>query len=116
MITLIDLITIAPLNEEFKKELLTKVGDLTAEQKFELEDACWQSISQEIENKLQYEAQVAMNNVLKGEDFTFDLQKREQELYEELAQKFDAHNSEEKIEEIREKLQEIKPDSTPQPN
>ena len=106
MITLRQLIAVAPFPEDTKTELLSHVETLSSDKKRDLEELCWQFISQWYQNELRAKQETAvleMNNGKKKytkEDF----QKIGDDLFTELTQKMDVQSSEEDLEQARENL------------
>ncbi|RJQ24466.1 hypothetical protein C4577_07845 [Candidatus Parcubacteria bacterium] len=108
MITLKQLIQVAPFPEETKNELLQKAGTLSSDQVYELEDLCWTLISSEYQNKIRFEMQKnLLDSALNQKPSDFDIKKVEEKYLTELQQKFSATGTDEKLEDIREKLEEI---------
>lgn len=106
MITLSQLIQVAPFPEETKKDLLSKEDTLSEEKKVELEELCWGLISQWYQNELRSQQEMAALEVSRGEkQYTKeDFNKMADDLFSELVQKLDVQSSEEDLAEAREKL------------
>lgn len=108
MITLTQLIQTAPFPGEEKKELLEKVDTFSPEKKFELEEMCWAFISTEYQNNLRYEMQKAvLENFSKEPSTPFNPQTIENNLFSELLKRLGATETEQDIEKVRIKLDEI---------
>lgn len=108
MISIKQLIKAVGFPEENENQLLEKADSFSLEKKFEVEEACWALISTEYQNKLRFETQKAMlESATKGTPYTFDPKKLEDELLRELAGKLSEGETEEKIDEVREKLNEL---------
>ena len=67
MITITQLINIAPFPEETKKELLSKSDTLSDSKKVELEELCWALISQWYKNELRARQEIATLEMAKGD-------------------------------------------------
>jgi hypothetical protein len=106
MITLQQLINVAPFPDETKKELLEASDTLSDSKKFELQGICWALISQWYENELRSRQEIATLEMAKGgtvlssEDFT----KISDDLYQEVVSKLVIEENEEDLEEVRQKL------------
>lgn len=105
-VTLMSLIKVAPFPEDQKKLLLEKMDQMTDQDKFELTDAAWQALAIQYFGKLKAECQrlngeaVANNKPLNPNDF----EEIEAKLLHEFTQKLEAAESQESIEEVRQKL------------
>ena len=113
MIALQSLITLAPFEEEIKNELLAKVDTFDDGKKLELINMCWGLISQWYHNEIQHRYNLALLEIAEGKkeytqeemekipdvvftEFTHKLQEVEQEVA-----------TEEDLEEVREKLEDV---------
>lgn len=107
MITIKQLIQIAPFPEDTRQELLTKVDSLTDAQKFDLEEKCWALISADYKNRLNFEIQKRTYEMAKGEKIYSKeyFKKMEHDLFLELANKINTQATQEEIENIRKQLQ-----------
>jgi hypothetical protein len=113
MIDLAKLVSTTPLPEENKKEILDQIPNLTPDKIFDLTNMCWDLISSDVENKLRIEAEKMLLDpslpLLKE-----DLNKKEEEMFQELISKLSAVDDQEKIDEIKQKLEESKNNFTTQ--
>ena len=114
MITLSQLIQVAPFPEETKKELLSKEETLSPDKKLQLYELCWQLISQWYQNELRAKQEMAVMEMTKGEkSYTKeDLAKMGDDLFDELLRKLAAHENEEDLSEAREKLGQLLEEQT----
>lgn len=117
MITVKQLIQAAPFPDDVKSEMISKTDTFSPEKKYEVENLCWSLINAEIQNKLNYaiEKNIA-ESVFQDKDTHLDVPALEQKLIEEVVQKFGETDTEEKIDEVRHKLQELTPSPTPKPD
>jgi hypothetical protein len=108
MISLKQLINVSNFPEEFKNEVLGQINNLPQEKINALSETCWGFISAEYENKLRFELQKMTDEIAKGEkNYTQeDFDKAEEILFNELAQKLEAIDTDAKIEEVKKKLGE----------
>jgi hypothetical protein len=106
MITLQQLINVAPFPDETKKELLESVDTFSDSKKVELEELCWAFISQWYHNELRARQEIATLEMAKGEKTytSEDFAKMGDDLFLEVFKKFEAEESEEDLEKVREKL------------
>lgn len=106
MITLEQLIIVAPFSDEMRKELLEKLDSLSESKRFELMDLCWETINLDYQNKLNYAMQKATLEMAHGQKnySKEDFQKMENDLFDELIKKLESAGSKVAIEEVREKL------------
>lgn len=108
MITLQQLIQVTPFTDEMRQEILQQIDTLDENQKYELTDLCWATLIQEAQNKLAAEIQnQTLNTTLSGNPTIPSPQEIENKILEDLIHKFEAQDSDEKINEIREKLHEL---------
>ena len=105
MITIKQLITLAPYPPDVKQQLLEKAESFSPEKKFEVEETCWALISMEYQNKLQYEQQKAGLSAMTGAPSETP-QVVEERILRELVQKLEEENTEEALTEVRKKLSE----------
>ncbi|SRR5258708_26760931 len=109
MITLTQLISVAPFPSDTKEELLAQEETLSVDKKLQLEELCWQLISQWYQNELRAKQEMAVMEMTKGEK-TYtkeDLQKMGDDLFEDLLKKVALHENEEDLSEAREKLNNL---------
>lgn len=107
MVTIKQLIQVAPFPEDIKRELLEKADAFSPDKKFELEETCWTLISTDYQNKLRLKMQQATLEMAKGEK-TYsqeDFKKMEDDLFLELTNKLNAQATQEEIESVRKQLQ-----------
>jgi len=108
MISKKTLISIAPLKEETKNDLLQKLETMEEEKQMAIVDLCWDLISSEFLTKLGFTRQNMMLEMASGEK-TYtkeDFDKVEEDMFSELLQKLDAEGNDEKIDEVRKQLEE----------
>lgn len=106
MITIQQLINVAPFPEETKKELLDSVDTLSDSKKVEIEEACWMLISQWYHNELRARQEIATLQMANGEK-TFskeDFAKMGDDLFTEVLKKLEIEEDEEDLENVRKKL------------
>lgn len=109
MVTIKQLIQVAPFPEDVKSELLNKVDSVSDAQKFDLEEKCWALISADYKNRLNLETQKRMYEMAKGEK-TYskeDFKKIEDNLFSELVNRFQVPKDEQAIGKIRQELGSI---------
>ncbi len=106
MITLQQLINVAPFPEETRKELHEGSENFSDSKKIELEKLCWAFISQWYQNELRAKQETATLEMAKGEKVytSEDFAKMEKDLFQEIINKFKAVGSNEDLEEVRTKL------------
>ena len=106
MITITQLINIAPFPEETKKELLSKSDTLSDSKKVELEELCWALISQWYKNELRARQEIATLEMAKGDkQYSEDeFAKMGDVLFKELLNKMSVEATDEDLEKVREKL------------
>jgi len=106
MITLRQLITVAPFPEETRQELLSHEDALTSDKKVEVEELCWALISQWYQNELRAKQELATLEMAQGtKQYTVeDFKRMGDEVFIDLVQKLDVQSSEEDLAEAREKL------------
>lgn len=109
MITIHNLITLAPFEEDVKTELLEKADTFDDGKKLELINMCWGLISQWYENEIQNRYNQALLEMAEGKkEYTKeDLAKISQDVFTELTNKLQGAVTEENLEEVREKLEVI---------
>ncbi len=108
-ITLKSLLMAAPIPEEVKKQAMDQIDTLTPEQKLELSNIAWFGLSQTYNNELQYQLDTMLAEVREGKR-TFnpnDFNEVKAKLQQELAQKLNAAETQEDIEEVRTQLEKI---------
>lgn len=107
MIDLQQLILIAPFPEDTRADLLTKIPTFSDAQKRDLENLSWDLIRENYEEKISFESQNALTEVALGKKKAdeVDLEKIENDIFNELTSKIDGINTQEQINEVREKLQ-----------
>ena len=106
MITVKQLIQVAPFPEESKKQLLEKADSFSPEKQFEVLETCWELISADYQNRLSSEIEKATLEMANGEK-TYsqeDFAKMESDLFLELTNKLNASGDQEQMEEIRKQL------------
>lgn len=106
MISIQQLISVAPFSEEMKQELLTAVPALSDGKKFELEEMCWALISQWYQNELHARQEIAVLEMAEGkktypEDY---FEKLPDEIFAEFVKKLSIEETKENLESVREKL------------
>lgn len=117
MIALKQLIQVSNFPEDFKNEVLKQIDDLPQEKINALSETCWSFISAEYENKLRFELQKMTDEITKGEkNYTQeDFNKVEKDLFNELAKKLEATDTDAKIEEVKKQLKEHSINQSPVP-
>ncbi len=109
MITLTQLINVAPFPEPTKQELLKASETFSDTKKFELEEMCWALISQWYQNELISRQEVAALEMANGgtkltiEEFA----KISEDLLFEVVTKLEVESSEKNLEDVRERLKEV---------
>ena len=106
MITVKQLIQVAPFPEESKKQLLDKADSFSPEKQFEVMETCWELISADYQNRLSSEIEKATLEMAKGEK-TYskeDFGKMENDLFLELTNRLAASDNQEQIDEIKKQL------------
>lgn len=111
MIDLQQLIQIAPFPAETKADIVAKINTLSDQQKRDLENLAWDSIIEDYENKIAFATQTALTQMAIGQSSAKDvaLEKIEDEVFNEFISKMEGINTQEQIEEVREKLQAQSP-------
>lgn len=106
MITLKQLITNTPFTQEVKQQALQQADSLSPDQKMALEKLCWDTISQEYNNKINLIKEKAMTMSALGEKpfSEEEVKQQEEALFLELASKLESAQSEEELEEVRKRL------------
>lgn len=109
MIDLKQLIAVAPLSQEVKNDVLQKADSLTPDQKLDIERTCWDLIIQEYQNKIGLLREKSLLGNFDGSPTLSveDVKKEEEKLFLELVQKLNAAETQEDIQEIREKLTQV---------
>lgn len=109
MIDLQQLITVAPLPQDVKNQALAQMDSLSTEQKTAFEHLCWQAITQEYENKIALLRQKALLGGADGKTplSPIEIKAEEDKLFMELVQKLNAAGTEEELQEVREKLEQV---------
>ena len=107
MIDLNKLIQIAPFPEDTRVELVAKIPTLSEVQKQDLERLSWDLIKEEYEDKISFEQNIAVTEVALGKKKAneINLEKIEENIFNDLLSKFENQTSQEQINEIRQKLQ-----------
>jgi hypothetical protein len=114
MITLRQLISVAPLSEEVKKELLAAAPTFSAGKVFEVEQLCWAMISQWYQNELSHRQETAVLEIAQGKTYAEDyFEKLPDMLYRELVEKLQEEETEENLEAVRAKLAAVVKKDTP---
>ena len=114
MISLQQLITIAPFPEQSKKQLTDALPTYSDDKKFELMEMCWALISKDYQNKLQFKFQSATLEMAEGKK-TYskeDFKKMEDDLFDELVEKLQVAEDQIEIANVREKLKAQTPPKT----
>lgn len=115
MITLQQLLTIAPFSEETRKELLEKSEHFSDAKEFEAEELCWGLISQWYHDEVDSRTKIAIQEnakqaVEQPENQQFaEIEKIPDKVFSELTAKLADASSTEEMQEVREKLAEITP-------
>lgn len=106
MISIQQLIQVAPFPEDKKQELLQKADAFSEEKKFALMEACWALISQQYQNRLQLGMHKAVLEMANGKKSYSqeELKKIEDDLFLELKNRLVPAENQEDISQIREKL------------
>jgi hypothetical protein len=106
MIDLTQLIKIAPFSDEIKKQLLERVSTIEDDEKFKLVQGCWGLIAESYRQKIDFEMQrVALQAVKDNKP----LDKKvfleiEEKYFKELVNKLGGVETQEEINEVRERL------------
>ena len=106
MITLKQLLPIAPLGEDVRQQALQQLDALSPEQVQSLEMLCWDAICQEYNSKIGLIREKAMTESALGtKPFSVEEVKQQEEaLFIELAGRLDSSATEEELEEVRLRL------------
>lgn len=106
MITLQQLINLAPFPDETRHELLQSADTLADSKKIELEELCWALISQWYHNELRSRQEIATLEMAKGEKSYSkeDFSRMGDDLFQEVVRKLEVESSQEDLENVREKL------------
>ncbi|HVF69063.1 MAG TPA: hypothetical protein VNA13_00710 [Xanthomonadales bacterium] len=106
MISIQQLINVAPFPQETKDELLAKCDDMSDSKKIEVESLCWALISQWYQNELGARQEKAMLEMAEGGKISSkeDFAKMSDTLFAEIVGKFKVEESQEDLEEVRAKL------------
>jgi hypothetical protein len=109
MVSLHQLISVAPFPPDTKNELFSQEETLSSDKKLELEELCWTLISQLYLNELRSKQELAVLEMAKGEkQYTKeDFKKMGDELFADLMKKLEVHGNEEDLAQAREKLGEL---------
>jgi hypothetical protein len=109
MISIQQLINVAPFPEETKQELLTAVPTMADAKKFELEELCWALTSQWYQNEIQIRSESMIMEMAKGEkEYTKEeISAVPQQLFSELVKKLATEETKEDLEKVREKLAQV---------
>ena len=108
MITINQLINVAPFPESTKQQLLAEVDYFSSDKRFEVEETCWALISMDYQNRLQYEQQKAIGEMAKGKKYTSEeLKSFEQALILELTRQLTNTETKEALSEVRTKLTSV---------
>lgn len=108
MISLKNLILTTPIGEEIRKELLEEMDTFSDDKKYEISNVCWSLISSEFLTNLNLKRQKMLTEIAKGEK-TYnkdEFSQIEKDLFNELAQKLEATDTDAKIEEVKKQLEE----------
>lgn len=114
MITLKQLITTTPFTEEVRLQALQQADTLSPDQKQALEKLCWDTISQEYNNKISLIREKAMTESALGtKPFSdADIKQQEDALFIELVKKLEGAQTQEELEEVRARLEQEKTNSS----
>jgi histidinol phosphatase-like enzyme len=106
MITIQQLIQVAPFPEPTRQELLAKMDSFSDVKKVELEFMCWEFISQWYNNEVRSRQEIMLLEMAKGEKkYTKEeIKKVPDILFAELTAKFAIEAKEEDLNEVRERL------------
>lgn len=117
MIDLVNLIQIAPFPDDVRADLAGKIPNFSDDQKRDLENLAWDLIIESYENKVAFATETAMTQMALGQKKAaeVDLDKIEDDIFNELLTRMVGVNTQEQIQEVREKLQGQSL-SNPQPN
>jgi hypothetical protein len=109
MISLQQLIHVAPFPEESRKELLDAAPTLSDARKFELEELCWKLISQQFQQQLRLQEETAVLEMTQGEKAynKEDFAKKADELFNKIVYNLEAQGSKEDLQTVRDKLATI---------
>lgn len=114
-VTLINLIKIAPFPEEQKSQLIEKIDLMTDQDKFEITNAAWQALAIQYFGRLKTEHQrITEEAILKKRPFnTNDYSEIEAKITYEFAQKLEAAESKDLVDEVRQQLEKFKEQKQP---
>jgi len=109
-ITFKQLILVAPFPEDRKKALIENIGKMTEDQKYRLTSVAWKTLAQIYFAQLKAEQNKIMDEVIyKDRKINVnDMEEIEAKLLHEFAQKLEAAENQESIEEVKKELEKYK--------
>lgn len=109
MITVQSLITLAPFEEDIKTELLAKADTFDEGKKLELINMCWGLISQWYQSEIKHRHNLVLLEIAEGkkEYSEEELTKISKDVFSDLMGKLQETATEEDLEEVRDKLEDI---------
>jgi len=110
MISIKQLIQVAPFPEDQRKKLIENIDKLTDDQKYRLSNIAWKALAHIYFAQLKAERQLLMDEVIheKRKMNPNDFEEIEAKLLHEFAQKLEAAESQESIGEVRKELEKFK--------
>lgn len=110
MLDLKNLISITPIPEEVKQQLIVS-AETSADKKLEIESFCWETILSDVELKKQDRIAQIMDEIAQGnrEYSKEDIEKVDEEVFSEINSKMEGLNMQDEIQEVRERLQQQTP-------
>jgi len=102
------LIKAVPFKEETRQDLLKRLDSLTETQKIDLSDTCWAVLAQMYFARLRYEKGKLMLEIQQGKrEFNKqDFEEVKEKITKQFAKRLKSVQTEESIEQIRQKLQQ----------
>lgn len=110
MLDLKNLISITPVPEEIKQQLIAS-AETSADKKFEIENFCWETILSDVELKKQSRIAQIMDEIEQGKRkySKEDIEKVDEEVFNEMSLQMEGLDTTDQIEEVRAKLQTQSP-------
>lgn len=105
------LLQVAPFPEDRRKALIDNIDRMTEDQKYRLTDVAWRTLAQIYFAKLKAERQLIMDEVIhdKRKFNPNDYEEAEAKLLYDFAQKLEAAESQESIDEVKKELERYLP-------
>lgn len=106
-LTLEQLVKLANLSEDVKKDALANIAGMNEDQKFRLSQICWESIARQYEARARLEHDRMLEEMANGEKqySPADFAQLEDKMLTELLKVVQGINTEEQLGEVKEELQ-----------